>query len=189
MLPRAALNLFPPRKASSTTSAIAATIHGSEPATPPDGVGRRPATEGCAPAAIPHLWQNFAPGVSGVWQPVQIAPSSDDPQLAQKRPVPAVAHVGQTASGDIGDVMGYNLNRAPRRRRGGIVLVRAAANVRVANAFHRRGRRDRRDEIFANYALRSPEYVYRLPINQRIASQLLRLAYELLDTAERWQVA
>ena len=50
-----------------------------------------------APAAVPHRWQNFAPGVRIVAQAAQRAPASGEPQLAQKRPLAAAPQLGQCA--------------------------------------------------------------------------------------------
>ncbi len=48
------------------------------------------------PTAVPHRWQNRAPGDSAARQAAQLAPSSGVPQLEQKRPLAGAEHLGQT---------------------------------------------------------------------------------------------
>ena len=101
------------------TSAIAATIHGSEEeAGVGTAVGATP--EGAftpAPTGLAQRWQKRAPGESDASQPAHFVVSRDAPQFAQNRPVPGVPHAGQTTSVVDGCVMRYNLNRTPVPRR------------------------------------------------------------------------
>jgi hypothetical protein len=75
-----------------------------------------------APTGRPHRWQNLAPGESDASHPAQVVASSEAPQFAQKRPVPAVAHAGQATVEVEDSVMRYNLL--------GATTVRTVAPVR-----------------------------------------------------------
>jgi hypothetical protein len=87
--------------ATSATSAMAATPHGSAEeklrwsadAAAPD------------PTAVPHRWQNFAPGVSAAPHAAQVAPPNDAPQFGQNLlPCGArVWHDGHVTVGPVGD--------------------------------------------------------------------------------------
>lgn len=75
------------------TSAMAATAQGStggEDCGAPgagESAGPEPNPTAAAEAGAPHLWQNFAPGVSAAPQLAQAAPASGAPQLEQNFPV------------------------------------------------------------------------------------------------------
>jgi hypothetical protein len=73
---------------------MAATAHGS-----PD-VNER-LEMGAAPAGVPQRWQNRAPEVSVVPQPVQFAPASAVPQEEQNRPLAAAPQFGQVVIGEV----------------------------------------------------------------------------------------
>jgi hypothetical protein len=48
-----------------------------------------------APAAVPHRWQKWAPGVKGAPQELQLTPSMAAPQSGQNRPLEGVPQLGQ----------------------------------------------------------------------------------------------
>lgn len=52
-----------------------------------------------APAGAPQLWQNFAPGVSGVSQDAHVTPSSAAPHSEQNFPLDVAPHDGQVTPG------------------------------------------------------------------------------------------
>jgi hypothetical protein len=90
------------------TSAIAATIHGRDEPVAAAGVIIALLFKP-APTGWPQRWQKRAPGDNDALQLAQVVGSSEAPQLAQNRPVPGVAHAGQTVSGVGGCVMAYNI--------------------------------------------------------------------------------
>jgi hypothetical protein len=90
-------NRCPAKSAINATNAIAATPHGKA-----DEKLRSSRT--AFPAAAPHRWQNFAPGVSCAPQDAQGTPTSTAPQAEQNLPLAAAPHDGQVcADGGAGE--------------------------------------------------------------------------------------
>src|SRR6201995_5374566 len=100
------------------TSAMPATAHGSPDCRPLWLTGPS------APAAVPHRWQNFAPGVSGALHAAQFAATSVAPQFEQNLPEtfalqPGHVTVSVWLSGEVDDAIGYKATRRARRALGG----------------------------------------------------------------------
>ena len=81
----------PATRATSASSAIAATAQGSAEAADRCSVG----AAAVVPTAVPQRWQNFAPGESSERQPVHAASATAAPHSEQKRPVTGAEQVGQ----------------------------------------------------------------------------------------------
>ncbi|HEX9219306.1 MAG TPA: hypothetical protein VF858_02370 [Gemmatimonadaceae bacterium] len=89
MLPRVALKPRPAAIANRARNARAATIQGRALVLASREMGV------LAPAAAPHRWQNFAPGLNSAAHDAQVAPASGAPQFAQYRPVATAPQDGQ----------------------------------------------------------------------------------------------
>ena len=74
----------------SATSAIAATLQGRTFEPPLASI-----RTGDTPAAVPHRWQNLAPGVRSDRHPAHTAPSIAAPHSAQNRPLAGAEQLGQ----------------------------------------------------------------------------------------------
>ena len=69
---------------------MAATAHGSALAVDRVATGEA----GWMPTAVPHRWQNFAPGESSDRQPAHTASPTAAPHSEQNRPVVGAAQLG-----------------------------------------------------------------------------------------------
>jgi hypothetical protein len=81
--------------------AIAATAHGSALAVERVAAG----AAGWVPTAVPHRWQNFAPGESSERQPTHTASTTAAPHSEQNRPVVGAAQVGHALAVEVEGVM------------------------------------------------------------------------------------
>jgi hypothetical protein len=81
--------------------AIAATAHGSTFAVECVAAGEA----GWVPTAVPHRWQNFAPGESNERQPAHTASPTAAPHSEQNRPVVGAAQLGHALAVEVEEAM------------------------------------------------------------------------------------
>ena len=90
----------PASNATSATSAIAASPHGSAVE---KLRGLPPGVLDCALAGVPQRWQNFAPGVRDAPHAPHVAAASVAPQFEQNFPLAGLPHEAQIAAAPAGE--------------------------------------------------------------------------------------